>query len=232
MRIAINMASIKTALRNSYSMLRHVFWRRRLGSLGSCPDIQPGAHFEYPGNILVGEKCRISRQVIIRANTDKQPGIDIANDVCVQENVLINANRGFVSIGHGSWIGPCSVISGNGGVDIGKNVMIASHCAINTVSHNYCRTDIPMRDQGLNCEPVLIGDDVWIGIGAIILQGIQIGRGSIIGAGAVVTRDIPPYSIAMGTPARVTGSRLHPDCVNEADLGFESLDIRAGEICH
>jgi len=84
----------------------------------------------------------------------------------------------------------------------------------------------------LNCEPVLIGDDVWIGIGAIILQGIRIGRGSIIGAGAVVTRDIPPYSIAMGTPARVTGSRLHPDCVNEADFDIGSLDIRTGEICH
>ena len=89
-----------------------------------------------------------------------------------------------------------------------------------------------MRDQGLNCEPVLIGDDVWIGTGAIILQGIQIGHGSIIAAGAVVTRDIPPYSIAMGTPARVTGSRLHPDCVNETDFDFESLDIRTGEICH
>jgi acetyltransferase-like isoleucine patch superfamily enzyme len=226
------MASIKSAIRNSGSMLRHAFWRRRLGSLGACPDIQPDAHFEYPGNILVGEKCRIARQVIIRANTDVKHGIEIANDVCVQENVLINANRGFVSIGHGSWIGPCSVISGNGGVEIGENVMIASHCAINTVSHNNYRTDIPMRDQGLNCDPVLIGDDVWIGIGAIILQGVRIGRGSIIGAGAVVTRDIPPFSIAMGTPARVTGSRLHPDCTGETDFDFESLGIRGSEICH
>jgi len=226
------MVSLKKAIRNSGSMLRHAFWRRLLGSLGSCPDIQPRAHFEYPGNILVGEKCRIARQVIMRANTDEKPGIDIANEVSVQENVLINANRGFVSIGHGSWVGPGSVISGNGGVDIGENVMIASHCAINTVSHNYCRTDIPMRDQGLSCDPVLIGDDVWIGIGAIILQGIRIGHGSIIGAGAVVTRDIPPFSIAMGTPARVTGNRPHPDSVDNADFDFESVGIRGSAICH
>ena len=226
------MVSLKKAIRNSGSMLRHAFWRHRLGSLGAHPDIQPGAHFEYPNNILVGEKCRIARQVIMRANTDEKPGIDIANEVSVQENVLINTNRGFVSIGHGSWIGPCSVISGNGGVDIGENVMIASHCAINTVSHNHCRTDIPMRDQGLNCDPVMIGDDVWIGIGAIILQGIRIGRGSIIGAGSVVTRDIPPFSIAMGTPARVTGNRQHPDRIDEADFDIESFDIRSGAICH
>ena len=150
----------------------------------------------------------------------------------MQENALINANRGFVSIGRGSWVGPCTVIYGNGRVDIGANVMIASHCAINTVSHNASRTDIPMRDQGLNCDPVLIGDDVWIGIGAIILQGVRIGRGSIIGAGAVVTRDIPAYSIAMGTPARVTGSRLGPDGVDEADLDFEPSCVRSNEKCH
>jgi len=226
------MANIKSAIRNSGSMLRHAFWHRRLGSLGSCPDIQSGVHFEYPGNILVGEKCRIARQVIIRANTDEKPGIEISDEVCVQENVLINANRGFVSIGHGSWIGPCTVISGNGGVDIGENVMIASHCAINTVSHNSCRTDIPMRDQGLNCDPVLIDDDVWIGIGVIILQGIRIGRGSIIGAGAVVTGDIPPFSIAMGTPARVTGSRLPPDSADRAGFNIESPGMMGGEICH
>ena len=88
MRIAINIASIKTAIRNSYGRLRHAFWRRRLGSLGSCPDIQPGAHFEYPGNIMVGEKCRVARQVIMRANTDEQPGIDIANDVINMLNCL------------------------------------------------------------------------------------------------------------------------------------------------
>jgi galactoside O-acetyltransferase len=78
----------------------------------------------------------------------------------------------------------------------------------------------------------MIGDDVWIGIGAIILQGIRIGRGSIIGAGSVVTRDIPPFSIAMGTPARVTGNRQHPDRIDEADFDIESFDIRSGAICH
>ena len=64
-----------------------------------------------------------------------------------------------------------------------------------------------MNRQGTYCDPVVIDDDVWIGTAAIILQGVHIGRGSIIGAGAVVTRDIPPFSIAVGVPARVTACR-------------------------
>jgi acetyltransferase-like isoleucine patch superfamily enzyme len=64
-----------------------------------------------------------------------------------------------------------------------------------------------MRDQPTNNLPVVIEDDVWIGMGVKLLPGIRIGTGSIIGAGSVVTNDIPPYSIAMGTPCRVTKQR-------------------------
>lgn len=194
-------------IRSSFAALRHAFWRQRLSSLGSNPDIQSKAHFEYAGKISIGHQCRIARQALVRANTDDLMGIRFGNGVSIQENVLINANRGHVTIGNNSWLGPCSVVYGNGGVQIGNDVMVASHCAINTVSHNFGKTDIPMNAQGTYCDPVIIEDDVWIGTAAVILQGVRIGQGSIIGAGAVVTKSIPPYSIALGVPARVTGSR-------------------------
>lgn len=205
------MADAKALIRNAGRSLRHYWWRNRLASLGTGTDIQPTAHFEHPFNIVIGRHCRIARQALLRANTDKATGIRIGNHVSVLENVLINANRGHVAIGDHGWIGPGSIIYGNGGVDIGSDVMIASHCVINTVSHHASRDDIPMNRQGTYCDPVIIDDDVWIGTASVILQGVRIGQGSIIGAGAVVTRNIPPYSIAMGVPARVTACRKNTE---------------------
>lgn len=201
------MAKLKALLRHGVSATRQAWWRWKLAQLGRCADIQPGAHFEHAGKVRIGDHCRIARQALIRANTDHQIGICLGNNVSVQENVLINANRGHVAIGNHSWLGPCSIIYGNGGVEIGNDVMVASHCVINTVSHHSNRIDIPMNHQGTYCEQVIIEDDVWIGTAVVILQGVRIGHGSIIGAGAVVTRDIPPFSIALGVPARVTGNR-------------------------
>ena len=74
-------------------------------------------------------------------------------------------------------------------------------------NHNYDRTDIPMRAQGCTRQAISIGDDCWLGSGSIILAGVKIGRGSIIAAGAIVTQNIPPYSIVAGNPARVIRSR-------------------------
>jgi acetyltransferase-like isoleucine patch superfamily enzyme len=202
------MLNPKAILRKSGAALRYRRWQLQLEKLGTNVDIQPTAHFEYASKISIGNHCRVARQAVIRANTDDTRRIRLGDKVSIQENTLISANRGHIAIGDNSWLGPGSVIYGNGGVDIGEQVLIASHCVINTVSHNFGTTDIPMNRQGINTDPVIIEDDVWIGTGAVILQGVRIGKGSIIGAGAVVTRSIPSFSIALGMPARVTGSRL------------------------
>ena len=95
-----------------------------------------------------------------------------------------------------------------GAVKIGKHVMMGRNVIILSQNHNYDRTDIPMDQQGLGeHRPVIIGDDVWIGACAIILPGRKIGSGSIIGAGAVVTKDVPEYAIVGGNPARIIGWR-------------------------
>ena len=78
-----------------------------------------------------------------------------------------------------------------------------------TRNHRFDRTDIPMMEQGFEEErPVYIGNDVWIGDRALILPGVHIGDGSIIAAGAVVTKDVPPYSIVAGVPARKIRDRF------------------------
>lgn len=129
------------------------------------------------------------------------------------KNVNIEKKAHFtpgLSIGDNSGVGiMCEV---NGLVTIGKNVMMGPEVVIYSQSHKYDRTDIPMCEQGFD-EPkeVVIGDDVWIGRRAIIMPGVHIGDGCIIGAGAVVTKDIPSYSVAAGVPARVVKQRLKID---------------------
>ena len=112
-----------------------------------------------------------------------------------------------VRLGDYSGIGvKCDV---TGPVNIGNYVMMGPEVFITTANHRYDRIDIPMMYQGSTEEkPVIIEDDVWIGRRAIILGGVTVGKGSIIGAGAVVTKSIPPYSIVGGVPAKIIKSRL------------------------
>jgi len=107
-----------------------------------------------------------------------------------------------IEIGDNSGIGVnCRVC---GPVTIGDNVMMGPDVIILTEGHKFDRLDIPMREQGHDSpKPVIIGDDVWIGTRVIILPGVSIGKGAIIGAGAIVTKDVPEYAISCGNPARI-----------------------------
>ena len=87
---------------------------------------------------------------------------------------------------------------------VGKDVMMGPYVVIIGDNHEFSRRDIPMRLQGrIEYSPVVIEDNVWIGARAILLPGIKIGNGAIIGAGAVVTKDVPPYAICGGNPAKI-----------------------------
>lgn len=101
-----------------------------------------------------------------------------------------------------------------GACSIGRCVMMGEGVTIITRNHRTARTDISMMDQGFEPEqPVTIDDDVWIGDRVIILPGVHVGRGSILAAGAVITHDVPPYTLAAGVPARVIRKREGEACV-------------------
>ena len=107
-----------------------------------------------------------------------------------------------ISIGDNSGLGVNCVVRGP--LKMGANVMMGPEVQIMTGKHNTTRTDIPMNQQGfLPLEEVVIGNDIWIGTKVIIMPGVTIGNGSIIGAGAVVTKDVPDYAVVAGVPAKV-----------------------------
>ena len=111
-----------------------------------------------------------------------------------------------IKLGDESGIGYKCLIQGN--VTIGNHVMMDPEVYIYTQNHRFDRTDIPMDQQGFAEEkPVIIEDDVWIGSRVTILPGVTIGRGSVVGAAAVVTKDVPRYSVVAGNPARIVKRR-------------------------
>lgn len=110
-----------------------------------------------------------------------------------------------ISLGDRSGIGDnCYFI---GEVHIGNDVMMAANCAFIASNHNYQDLSIPMNKQGGKEEPIYIGNNVWIGYGAIIMGGIAIKDGAVVAAGAVVTRDVDENTIVGGVPAKVIGKR-------------------------
>lgn len=123
----------------------------------------------------------------------------VGKDVNIEKGAMITST---MEIGDHSGVGINAKIHGR--VVIGKDVMMGPDCIIYTKNHAFADTTIPMREQGFSEEkPVIIGNDVWIGGRVTILPGVHIGNGAIVGAGAVVTKDVPEYAIVGGNPARI-----------------------------
>jgi len=135
-------------------------------------------------------------------------GIEIGRGAGLQLGLTLwfqgpgHVRRGGTRIGAGTLINRDCALDTRGGLRIGRHVSISPEVAILTADHDRDRPGFPLRTR-----PVVIGDHVWIGMRATILPGITIGRGAVVAAGAVVTRDVAPLSVVAGVPARVIGDR-------------------------
>jgi acetyltransferase-like isoleucine patch superfamily enzyme len=160
--------------------------------------------------IKFGHRVQIGFGAVVMAN--KKPGsITIGDRTVIHDYVRITSNEGFVHIGSDCSIQTFCTISGLGGIRIGNGVRIAARSGIVAAQHVIDRKDIPIHEQGMRSRGIQIDDDVWIGMNCSILDGVHIGKGAVIGAGAVVTKDIPPYAIAGGVPAKVIRFRTETE---------------------
>ncbi len=142
-------------------------------------------------------------QKAIRAFCGKLMLKKCGKKVNIEHGAMFSAKT---SLGDYSGIGINACI--NGDCTIGDHVMMGPGVVVITKNHSFDRTDIPMMFQGFEEErPVVIGNDVWIGERVIILPGVHVGDGAILAAGAVVTKDVPPYAIVAGVPAKTIKMR-------------------------
>lgn len=157
-----------------------------------------------PRQIALAAGVVIDDFVQLIATSRQQGAIRIGQDSFIRSYAMINAGPpdGFVHIGENSSVGQGSILYGHGGLVIGDDVMIAGQCFIVASSHNYDNPDVPMRKQGYAAKGITINNNVWIGAGAKILDGVTIGEGAIIGANAVVASSVPTKTKVGGVPAR------------------------------
>lgn len=135
--------------------------------------------------------------------------IEIGDDVYVgHQTILKGYHKNRMVIGAGSWIGQQCFFHSAGGLTIGRRVGIGPGVRILTSSHSLASAAAIILDAPLEFRPVIIEEGADIGVSAVILPGVTIGRGAQIGAGAVVSQDVPPFAIAAGVPARIVRQRL------------------------
>jgi len=131
--------------------------------------------------------------------------VSIGNDVAFHNGVFLSPCGERITIGDHCHFAPYSVLYGP--LTIGNNVAVAAHVVFASIGHGYDRIDIPMVQQKAVKKEIVVEDDVWFGANAVIIGGVRIGAHSIVGAGAVVTHDVEPYSIVGGTPAKLIRKR-------------------------
>ena len=136
----------------------------------------------------------------VRMDTPPYRRFRLGRKSVIESYCCINNAVGDVTIGDHTRVGlHCTVI---GPVCIGNHVNLAQGITITALNHNFADSNRKIDEQGISTKPVVIGDDVWIGANAVILPGVTIGRHVVVAAGAVVTKDVPDYSLVAGVPAK------------------------------
>ena len=170
---------------------------------------------------------KMSEGVIIRGAQAFQPGKGVFLDRRCYLNCIggtWSGKRGFIKIGDNSEIGPYSVLWGAGGITIGNNVHIGAHVSITAHEAEHIKPDDVDVWKPLDFffDPVVIEDHTLVCSGTVIIPGVHIGHHSMIGGGAIVINDIPPYSLAVGCPARVV-RRLRDDEAAKLESGTTAV---------
>lgn len=156
---------------------------------------------KYGKEIRIGEDTTVAKDAKVEIRFGGT--ISIGKQCYIQDGVLILSYGGNIQIGNRCSISPYTIVYGHGNTKIGNNVIIAGHCMIIPNNHNFGNTNLPIRDQGNSSKGIVVEDDVWIAHGCSILDGVTIGKGSVIAAGSVLITNVPPYSVFGGVPARL-----------------------------
>lgn len=137
----------------------------------------------------------------VRMDTPPYRKFSLGDYSVVESFSCINNAVGDVVIGDHTRVGLHNTVIGP--VTIGSHVNLAQGITITALNHNFEDKSQRIDDQGVSTDPVIVGDDIWIGANAVILPGVNIGHHSVVAAGAVVTKDVPPHSLVAGVPAKI-----------------------------
>lgn len=163
--------------------------------------IDNSVRFTGCGNVIIGSMTTIEPNVIINLGESGSARLEIGSRVKIKSGVVIRCYNSSIFIGNRCSIGEYSILSGHGGINVCDEVIIASHCVVNAAEHIF-ESDAPIRFQGEKATGIIISRNSWVGAHASILDGVVIGEKCVIGAGSVVTKDMPSGYVCYGMPCK------------------------------
>ncbi|RMF59384.1 MAG: hypothetical protein D6743_16430 [Calditrichaeota bacterium] len=188
-------------------LLRSIFYPRILGSVGKGVAFGANVAIRHPRKIHIGDNVVIDDNCVLDAKGQSNKGIRIGNGVFIGRGTILSCHNGDIVLEDNVNISFNCVITSLSSVTVGANHLMAAYCYLVGGTHNSDRTDLPVLLQGRSSKGITIEENVWLGAGVTVLDGVRIGRDSILGAGAVVNKDVPEFAVAAGLPAKVLADR-------------------------
>ncbi len=188
--------------------LRLEYYKKALKSMGENVIIEKNVTIINPQWVTLGDNVKIRQGATIIARGEG--GVSIGNNTSIKERVFLDTESeetGYIEIENNVYIGAGTTLYGHNGLFIGAFSLIAQNVTCTPYSHIYDDPNTTIYGQGGHSQKVSIGPDAYIGMGVDIMYSGSVGKGSVVGSGAVVVKPIPPYSIAVGNPARVIKER-------------------------
>lgn len=188
---------------------RKFFFRPLFNQVGKNVIFGRNLSLRHPHKISIGDNVIIDDECLLDAKGESNTGIKIGDYVTLGRFTSLVCKNGDIEIGPHVNIGSTVkiIVAENGKINFGSNIDVGSGCHFSGGSYDYSQSERLPSSQRLPTEGISVDDFAWIGAGVIVLDGVDIGGKSIVGAGAVVTQDIPPNSIASGVPAEVKRER-------------------------
>jgi acetyltransferase-like isoleucine patch superfamily enzyme len=194
-----------------WQLLRGWVFRSRLRSSGRRFFLGRGTQILFPSHLSVGSNVAIGDYTYM--NCFGKTGVKLGDDVRIREfgSVLVTSQLSHpgegLEIGDGTYVGPHCILGAGGGIRVGRNVTFGAYVQILAENHEFADFDRPVNEQGVVRQGIVIEDGCWLGNSVIVLDGVNIGRNAVVGAGSIVTQSLPEGVVAVGNPARVIRSR-------------------------
>ena len=188
--------------------LRMQYYKKVLKHMGENVYIDKDVKITNPQWVSLGDNVTIHSGAVLLARGEG--GITIGNNSRIKDNVLLDtetADRGYIKIANNVYIGTGTTLFGHNGLEIGEFSLIAQNVTCTPYSHIFTDPNSTIYGQGGHSKKVTIGPDAYIGMGVDIMYSGDVGKGSVVGSGSVVVKPIPPYSVAVGNPAKVIKER-------------------------
>lgn len=189
-------------------LLRKLGYPMVMQQVGSGTVFGQGVRVRCPSRISLGSNVIIDDNVVLDAKGEPSTSrIELGDDVLIGRNGILSCTNAYINIGDHVSMGPNCYLTTKRFIEVGSNVSIGPYASLVGAGHSVTDPSKPALLQERTAQGVVVEDGVWLGARVTVLDGVRIGENAIVGAGAVVTEDIPPNVIAVGVPARVISGR-------------------------